>query len=107
MAGHPIALFRGASRVAPYPFDVWTLDSPFANVPAVYIFARMTDGLFEPLYIGEADSLRTDPRDYPKWSCVRRHFVTHLCLDEDADPFSREQKVLDLLAFYDPPCNQE
>jgi hypothetical protein len=77
---HFVQNFRGISGHS-HRFDVYTADSFFADISAVYVFAkRVTD--ITPLYIGESGELGTRMKSHEKWPCVKQHGCTHICVLE-------------------------
>lgn len=98
--------FSGVSRRL-YPFTLYPLSVDLPNTGAVYIYARIVCGDYEPLYIGETDNLKTHIEDYEKWVCVNRYFVNTVCVHFEDDTATRQQIVYDLISEQQPTCNQE
>lgn len=104
------ATFRGETGT--YNFGVYTTDTVFIDVGAVYIFSKRvvgTDGrgTHTFLYIGETHSLEDRIPYHEKWPCVQRNGVNCICVHQDDNAVSRRAKEADLLAAYKTPCNAE
>ncbi len=102
--------FAGASG-AEYSFEVYTLDTSFNNVGAVYMFTVRTvsegKGAHEPIYIGETGELADRYVNHEKWPCVEMHGANCICMHRDDNQASRLDKETDLLRANDPPCNEQ
>ena len=104
------ATFRGKN--GSYGFDVYSIDTEFNDVGAVYIFTkRVVDsngkGSHTFLYIGQTDSLRDRIPNHEKWDCVNRNGVNCICIHRDDDEDSRIAKQTDLRARNSTPCNDQ
>jgi hypothetical protein len=101
--------FDGASG-AKYQFAVYTLDTKFNNIGAVYGFTQRTiDAVAKEwhalLYIGETGDLADRIANHEKWLCVSQHGVNRICAHPDGDAQSWLQKEADLVKNNDTPCN--
>ena len=104
------ATFHGKEES--YNFGVYTTDTVFIDVGAVYIFSRRqqgSDGIFYHtfIYIGQTHSLEDRIPYHEKWLCAQRHNVNCICVHQDDDLESRFTKEADLLAVSSPPCNKQ
>ena len=99
------AVFKGISEES-YDFEVFSTDTVFPDVGAVYIFAQYDPGFdchfYEILYVGETDSLidRIPPRnqtDSVNYWNVNGYCVNAICVHLDADESSRLSKQEDLV----------
>ena len=104
------ATFKG--KTAPYNFGVYTTDTVFIDVGAVYIFSRRVvgsdgRGTHTFLYIGQTGSLEDRIPYHEKWPCARRYGVNCICVHQDDNASSRINKETYLLAANTPPCNRE
>ncbi len=104
-------IFVGASGKK-YNFIVYSTDTKFNDVGAVYIFKkryRKSDGSYKytPLYIGQTNSLKDRIPSHEEWPCVRRHGVNSICIHLDESKSSRLVKEKDLIdrGSSPPPCN--
>ena len=104
------ATFKG--KFGTYAFEVYTTDTIFNSVGAVYIFSKRIVGLDGKgthtfLYIGQTNSLRERISNHEKVPCVRRHGVNCICVHRDSDANSRQHKEIDLLSVNKTPCNAQ
>ena len=90
-----------------YEFEVYTSDTTFNDVSAVYIFARYNtqERTWTPLYIGESGELGTRIANHEKWPCVRRHGVTHIHVHQVIGASNRMEIETDLINRWSPVCN--
>ena len=103
------ATFSGASG-RKYKFIVYSVETPFNNIEAVYTFTKRTAdkdgrGTHKFLYIGETGELGDRIANHEKWSCVQQRGVNCICVHEDSDKSSRLRKEDDLLQGNNTPCN--
>lgn len=101
--------FKG--RVKEYTFDVFYLDSPLREIPAVYIVTRAepnrSGGYTQyPIYIGQTDNLKTRMAETEKESCFSANHANRLCVIALKDEKSRKAIEADLLAQWTTPCNE-
>lgn len=93
--------FYGTSG-KPYNFEVYSTDTAFPDVGAVYIYAKCTAAIdafhYEILYVGETSSLlnRIIP-NRKKPAPLNNHAVNAICIHLDADESSRLLKEKDLI----------
>ena len=104
------ATFHGETGT--YNFGVYTTDTVFIDVGAVYIFSKRVigsdgRGTHTLLYIGQTSSLEDRIPYHEKWPCVQQYGVNCICVHQDDDTNSRIAKENDLLAVNNPPCNKE
>lgn len=105
------ATFKG--KVGTYAFEVYTRDTIFRSVGAVYIFSKRVVGLDGKgthtfLYIGQTHSLKERIPKHEKLPCVRSHDVNYcICVHRDSDANSRLRKEIDLRAVNWTPCNAQ
>lgn len=104
------ATFKG--KVGAYAFEVYTTDTVFNSVGAVYIFSkriRSLNGTYKHtfLYIGETHSLKDRIPNHEKWHCVSNYGVNCICVHRDNDANSRLHKEIDLLSLNKTPCNTQ
>jgi predicted GIY-YIG superfamily endonuclease len=99
------ATFKG--KFGTYAFEVYTADTIFNSVGAVYIFSRRITGTHTFLYIGQTNSLRERIPNHEKWQCARSHGVNCICVHRDSDANSRLRKEIDLRAANWTPCNAQ
>ena len=104
------ATFQG--KTGTYNFGVYTTDTVFIDVGAVYIFSRRVigsdgRGTHTFLYIGQTHSLEDRIPYHEKWLCAQRNGVNCICVHQDDDANSRIKKEQDLLDANPTPCNGE
>ncbi len=104
------ATFKGKTRS--YNFEVYSLDTTFNTVGAVYIFTKRTvdssgKDTYTSIYIGQTDSLADRIPNHEKWSCIKRSNSNCICIHRDENEQSRLKKEADLIAVNDTPCNKE
>jgi len=102
------ARFNG--RVGKYQFGVYTLDTDFKEIGAVYIFTKRTldaarNSTHKCLYIGETDNLDKCIPNHEQWPCLNRNGVTHICVHVEQGVESRRVKKTDLRNANPTPCN--
>lgn len=73
------ATFSGES--GSYEFEVYSINTPFNAVGAVYIFTKRTvdpsgRGTHAFLYIGQTESLADRIPNHEKWPCLKRNGTT-------------------------------
>lgn len=96
--------FAGVSKCY-YAFRFYSLTDELPEIAAVYIFTNSGNGSYDPLYIGETDTLKSTISNHEKWVCVSRRFVNALCVHFEKDATVREQILSDLIEEQRPPCN--
>ena len=96
--------FAGVSKRY-YAFRFYSLIDELPETAAVYIFTKSGNGSYDPLYIGETDTLKSTISNHEKWVCVSRRFVNALCVHFERDATVREQIVNDLIERQCLPCN--
>lgn len=104
------ATFKG--KFGSYAFEVYTTDTLFEAIGAVYIFSKRTVGAGGAgkhvfLYIGETYSLKGRIPNHEKWHCARNYGVNCICVHRDNDANSRLHKEIDLLSVNKTPCNAQ
>jgi hypothetical protein len=104
------ATFSGTS--GNYEFEVYSLNTAFNAVGAIYIFTKRTvdasgRGTHALIYIGQTDSLADRIPNHEKWPCIRRNDANCICVHRDDNEQSRLKKETDLLAAFTTPCNDQ
>lgn len=104
------ATFKG--ETGEYKFEVFSADTSFNSVGAVYIFTKRTvgsdgTGTHTSLYIGETSSLADRIPNHEKWPCVKKHGGNCICVHRDEGEKSRLNKETDLRAAHATPCNDQ
>ena len=101
-------LWTGASGTR-YTYWYYPSHTGWRDEPGNYIFARVKGGLWEPLYIGQAQSLKAWVHaGHPRWRCAKRFGMTfvhaHISSGTEAE---RRSEEADLLRVNHPPCNRQ
>lgn len=104
------ATFTG--KTGKYSFEVYTTDTSFNAVGAVYVFTKREvggdgKGTHILLYIGETDSLKDRIPNHEKWPSVKRNGVNCICVHRDDNGKSRLEKETDLRNGNNTPCNDQ
>ncbi len=103
------ATFVGTSGEQ-YKFEVFTTESKFENVGALYVFTKRTEqdgkGMQKFLFIGQTRRLEEAMLKHEKWKCLELNGVNCVCVHLDEDEESRLKKEADLLQANTTPCNQ-
>ena len=93
-----------------YTYDVHRMPETFDAVAGNYIFAKVVDSKWHPIYIGESSDLsdRLDnwSTDHHKADCIEEEGATHIHkrLNSGGEK-ARTDEEQDLLGNYDTPCN--
>jgi hypothetical protein len=107
-----IAEARFSGKYGGYDFEVYSLDTTFNPVGAVYIFSKRTadpsgKGTHDFIYIGQTDSLASRIPSHEKWPCINRNGANCICVHRDDNEQSRLDKETDLRAQNRTPCNDQ
>lgn len=101
--------FKGASgRV--YAFKVYALGTHFRKLSGVYVITNRSntaDGghRHQPLYVGQTEDLSQPLGGHRKAEVFLEHGANCVCLLSDASEDSRIAKERDLIAAFQPMCN--
>jgi len=84
-----------------YRYYIWSLPQSFSpNQDGNYIFAKLVNNLWVPIYIGQGDlGSRIGPYHH-KYNCIYSKGVTHVHVHLNTSRESREAEESDLLAYY-------
>ena len=90
-----------------YTYKVFPLSQAWNDVPGNYIFAKLANGHWSPVYIGECDSLQKRHVAHDKEACVKRNGATHIHAHaSSAKKHERLDEETDLRNnFPNSPCN--
>ncbi|MDE2134485.1 MAG: GIY-YIG nuclease family protein [Alphaproteobacteria bacterium] len=104
------ATFSGESGTD-YSFNVYTSDTTFKDISAVYIFTKRTEkdnkGTHELLYIGESDQLGTRIANHEKWDSVNKHGCNCICVHAIDGDKARVKAETDLRNGNITLCNDQ
>ena len=100
--------WQGASGTW-YLYYVYQLspDLSLHEVGGNYIFAKSrSDGLFDPLYIGQTENLKKRiTTSHHRWPCVKILGATHIHAHRNMPSVNRTAEEQDLIKAFRPPCN--
>lgn len=111
MSNEGTAIFYGESGQE-YEFNIYSSDTDFNNIGAVYIFCKASvdkdlDLILVPLYIGETGELGKRIANHEKWECVIFEGCTHICIKPISGGQQRINIETDLRHNYTTPCNDQ
>lgn len=100
--------FTGESGKS-YPFEVYTFDTEFRRIPAVYIISTRylnTKGSFshKVIYIGHTEALLKKFETHPKLDCLIVNEANAISILPEGNRERRIQIVNDLSAHYTVLC---
>ena len=101
--------WTGQSR-SRYIYFVYDIPMKPFDAPANYIFTRWDrkTQTWYPLYIGETDNLTQRFNNHEKWPCAQQHGVTHIHVhNKSTSQLDRRLEKDDLIAHWNPPCNDQ
>ena len=93
-----------------YTYDVYLMPKTFGDAAGNYIFAKVVNNKWHPIYIGESsdlgDRLNNWSTDHHKADCIEEEGATyiHRRLNSGGEK-ARKAEEQDLIDNYDPPCN--
>ena len=94
-----------------YTFYVYSTDTSFEDVSAVYIFTKRTvshnKGIHSLLYVGETEELGSRIRGHEKWSCVNARGCNCICVHSVSGAQSRRTIEKAFRDEDSPPCNDQ
>lgn len=95
-----------------YQFTVYSADTEFNNIGAVYIFCKVSiddelNFILVPLYIGETGKLGDRIANHEKWDCVNREGCQFICVKAISRREVRLDVETDLRHKYTTPCNEQ
>ena len=89
----------------PYVFTVYDLNTNWYDVGGVYIFAKIENRKWVPIYIGETHSFKERlVRSHEKWDCALRRGMTHIHALRIDDSRRRKAVERDLIDNYGQKC---
>jgi len=104
-------IFTGASGTK-YNFDVYSIDTKFDDVGAVYFFTKRIkkDGQdkythTKHIYVGQTGDLSERFEDHHKMPCIKKNGANCICIHVESNASKRTEIESDLIAAYKPVCN--
>jgi len=104
MSKETTVTLKGASGGS-YDFDVYPWGVSFNPLGAVYTVLRKNPPNFYVQYVGQTSDLSCRFDDHHKQLSFDRHGKTHIAIHLDSSESSRLSKEADLVASYNPVCN--
>lgn len=94
-----------------YSFNIYPIDTNFNQIGGVYCFSKRTlnkegTGSHSVFYIGIANDFSTRFNDHHKMDCAVKKGANCICIHQDENDKSRQEKEKDLIAFQKPSCNE-
>ena len=103
----PNCKWQGASGTY-YDYYVHPVGTAFKCEPGNYIFAKATPKGWEPVYIGESESLGDRCcSEHEKWDLAIRHGATHIHCHLNLNKSARLTEETDLIRGWNTPCNDQ
>jgi hypothetical protein len=102
--------FTGNSG-AKYGFNVYSLDTDFKEIGAVYFFTKRVkkeNGKFthtKHIYVGQTEDLSERFDNHHAMPCIKRHGTNCICVHSESSESKRRQIEDDIIAAYTPTCN--
>lgn len=89
-----------------YKYKVYEILPEFKPVPANYIFAKVVNGQWRPVYIGQTSDLAERFDQHHKAQCIDRQGATHIHVRANRDgELARLAEEKDLIDKHRPACN--
>ena len=94
-----------------YAFNVYSIDTQFNDISAVYMFTKRTvsngKGSHFVLYIGETGELGERIKNHEKWPCVIEQGCNCICVHSVNGKESRKAIETAFLDEHETPCNDQ
>lgn len=105
MTQAPTCQWTGRSGTV-YQHSVYPIGQTFDPVPGNYIFAKVVEGRWNAVYIGQTADLSERFDGHHKMQCIRAHGATHIhARRNNGGERARRVEEKDLIENYNPPCN--
>lgn len=89
-----------------YTYYVYKIGTPLKEAPGNYIFAKVVNGRWSSIYIGETSDLSERFDNHHKMPCIKRNGATHIHAHVNNSGVSaRRAEESDLIKQHNPPCN--
>ena len=102
-------LFLKGKSGTSYPFVVYSLDSNFSKIPAVYVVTDRHKNeesySHNIIYIGQTDNLKERFENHHKQNCFDKHNANVLCIHQESSEKKRLTIETDLIEVKNAPCN--
>ena len=105
------AVWTGASG-RKYTYGTYEISVTHKQVDGNYIFCKVVNNIWVPIYIGEGDLSSRIGSNHHQWNCIAKKGATHVHTHANAREADRRSEEKDLLAghpsAYAPQgCNQK
>lgn len=92
-----------------YKYHVYEIGTSFKKEPGNYIFAKVANGAWVPVYIGESDCIgERCTAVHHKWATALQHGATHIHAHLNrSGPQARLDEEADLRRNFNTPCNDQ
>lgn len=97
MANQPVK-WKGASGTAYDYYSDAIGEQTYRDVDGNYIFAKVVNGYWIPVYIGQGNLPARLSSDHHKWDCIQRKGATHIHQHQNPKEADRLAEERDLLA---------
>lgn len=104
MAKETSVTLKGASGRA-YEFDVFPWGTSFKPLGAIYTVLKKNPPNFYIQYVGQTGDLSSRFDSHHKQPCFDRNGKTHIAVHLEPTESVRLMKEADLVASYNPACN--
>ena len=89
-----------------YTYYVYDIRTKFNSAPGNYIFAKLVNGRWSPVYIGETSDLSERFDNHHAMPCIKRNGATHIHAHRnDSGVNARRAEESDLIRNFKPSCN--
>jgi len=105
MANEPSILWPGKSG-AKYSYTVYPLNTGFVQKPGNYIFAKIVNGKWSPVYVGETGDLSSRFTNHHRQKCIDSNAATHIHVHVNSgSDKARIDEETDIRTNFNPSCN--
>lgn len=103
----PTVQWPGASG-SRYTYWVYPIDTPFTPAPGNYVFAKLVNGFWSPVYIGETADLSERFQYHHARPCINLNGATHIHAHRNfGGQQARLNEETDLRHNYTTSCNRQ
>jgi hypothetical protein len=100
-----IVYWRGLAGTQ-YKYFYYPLTQSLKAIAGNYIFAKIVNGQWFAVYVGETQDLSTRFDAHHAWECIQKNGVTHIHAHGSSDDAQvRRDEETDLRQYLKPPCN--
>jgi len=96
--------FQGKSG-ASYGFTIYNWGTTFEAFGAVYVVTKRASTGYTPLYVGQTEDMSERFDNHHKAGCFERNGADSICVRTEESESSRLAIEADLVANYNPICN--